>query len=267
MSSELKSEILEHCRSLDIPLVGFASADSWDDAPLQPWPPQDFHPRSIFPETNSVIVIGLPISLPILETTPSIYYHELYGTVNTALDLSTYRLSVYLTERGYPSIYVPRDGYGSISILKDKPTAFFSHRHAAYLAGLGCFGISNMLLTKKYGPRVRFGSIFTSAKLPADKIMKEGLCTECMSCVKKCPTQCLDSRPYPSGLTRKEACAAYNDKLKERFLSPCGVCIKVCPVGDDREVFDRGDASIYDDLPEHQRYRQAWKHVQSYGSR
>ncbi len=211
-------------------------------------------------------MIGLPISLPILDTTPSIYYHELYENVNTALDLTAYRLSLFLTEKGYPSIYVPRDGYGSISILKDKPIAFFSHRHAAYLAGLGSFGISNMLLTKKYGPRVRFGSIFTSARLEPDKPMKENLCIECMRCVRRCPTQSLSGQSYPEGLTKKEGCAAYNERLRERFISPCGICIKVCPVGEDREVFNRTDMSIYDDLSKHESYRQAWKHVQSYGS-
>jgi epoxyqueuosine reductase QueG len=55
-----------------------------------------------------------------------------------------------LNNEGFPSIWIPRDGYGSISILKEKPIAFFSHRHAAFLAGLGNFGINNMLLTEKY---------------------------------------------------------------------------------------------------------------------
>ena len=48
--------------------------------------PEEFYPQSIFPEARSVIVIGLPVHLPVLETTLSIYYHELYKTVNTLLD-------------------------------------------------------------------------------------------------------------------------------------------------------------------------------------
>jgi epoxyqueuosine reductase len=123
-----------------------------------------FRPGAIYPGTNTVIVIGIPVSLPVLETSPSIFYHELYKTINTMLDQSSYRISIMLNRLGYPSIALPRDGYGSISVLKENPVAFFSHRHAAYLAGLGNFGVNNMILTPGYGPRVRFTSIFTDRK-------------------------------------------------------------------------------------------------------
>jgi epoxyqueuosine reductase QueG len=66
-------------------------------------------------------------------------------------------------EKGYGSIYLPRDAYGDINILIDKPFAFFSHKHSAYLAGRGSFGHNNVLLTPEYGPRVRFTPIFTTA--------------------------------------------------------------------------------------------------------
>ena len=54
---------------------------------FDPWVPEEFRPRAIFPETNTVIVLGLPVSLPVLETAPSIHYHELYRTINTLLDM------------------------------------------------------------------------------------------------------------------------------------------------------------------------------------
>ncbi len=267
MSIGLKQDLLDKCIQLDIPLMGVASADRWSRAPFQPWVPEDFHPRSIYPEVNSVVVIGLPISLPILETSPSIYYHEQYTTANNLLDQYAYRLSVMLTERGHPSIYVPRDGYGHISVLKDNPTAFFSHRHAAYLAGLGSFGVSNMLLTKKYGPRVRFTSIFTTAELPADPIMDEVLCTRCMQCVRMCPAKALQEGSYPEVIAKKELCAAHNEELSKRYISPCGFCIKVCPVGEDRALFQRKDVKMYRDAKRYPRYHRAWEHVRSYGGR
>ena len=73
-------------------------------------------------------LVGLPVSLPVLETTPSIWYHELYKTVNILLDQSTYRRANFLTREGHPSVMVPRDGYGSAEVLKENPVAFFSHR-------------------------------------------------------------------------------------------------------------------------------------------
>ncbi len=96
MSLALKQKIITKCAELDIPLVGFAPARRWDEPLFEPWIPEEFRPRSIFPETRTVIVIGLPVSLPILETAPSIYYHELYRTVNTHLDVSGYRISLIL---------------------------------------------------------------------------------------------------------------------------------------------------------------------------
>jgi hypothetical protein len=139
MSMALKEKIIKKCAELDIPLVGFAPAVRWDEPPLKNWVPEQFRPRSIFFKTQTVIVIGLPVSLPVVETAPSIFYHELYRTVNTLLDTNGYRISLLLNAEGFPSVWIPRDGYASISILKDKPVAFFSHRHAACFAGFKKF--------------------------------------------------------------------------------------------------------------------------------
>ena len=137
MDDELKRAVLQRCKSMEIPLVGMANVERWNDPPFLPWIPEEFYPQSIYPDARSVIVIVLPISLPVLETSPSIYYRELYTTVNTLLDQYSYRIANYLIDRGYPSIFLPRDEYGSIKVLLENPIAFFSHRHAAFLAGLG----------------------------------------------------------------------------------------------------------------------------------
>jgi epoxyqueuosine reductase len=261
MTEELKEAVLERCRKMEIPLVGVAAVERWKNPPFRPWMPEEFFPQSIFPEARSVVVIGLPIHLPVLETAPSIYYYELYRTVNTLLDQYTYRLASFLNEQGHPSVFVPRDGYGSIEALRKNPIAFFSHRHAALLAGLGTFGVNNTVLTPEYGPRVRFGSVLTAAVLPPDPLIDRDLCTRCMRCVRMCPAGALDREDYPQGLTDKNACTA----LHERHISPCGICIKVCPVGDDRRHYDREDASIYEQGEQNRRYRQAWDHVRRYG--
>jgi epoxyqueuosine reductase len=268
MSVALKQKIIKKCAELDIPLVGFAPAVRWDDPFFKTRVPEEFRPRAIFLKTRTVIVIGLPVSLPVVETAPSIFYHELYRTVNTLLDTNGYRISLFLNAEGFPSIWIPRDGYGSISILKDKPVAFFSHRHAACLAGLGNFGINNMVLTEKFGPRVRFASIFTAADIPPDPIIEQPLCTQCMQCVKICPVKALDGREYPEGLTDKKMCAIRSEALFKRFISPCGLCIKVCPVGEDRKLYQSEDPEIYNEEDSRfDQYHRAWKHVRSYGGR
>ena len=265
MSTELLQEISRKCREMEIPLMGVADIQRWKEPPFQPWMPEDFYPDSIFPETRSVIVIGLPIILPVLETSPSIWYREMYGTVNSLLDQYTYRLANFLNELGHPSVFVPRDGYLGIKSLLKNPVAFFSHRHAAFLAGLGNFGINNMLLTPEFGPRVRFGSVFTKAQLPSNPLLTEKLCNGCLRCVKMCPAQALGDRDYPEGLTDKNRCLAHSSELNQQGVSPCGICIKVCPIGEDRKLFGREDSSIYtrkEIFPDEHR---AWEHVRRYG--
>jgi epoxyqueuosine reductase len=265
--TDLLQSLKEKCKLLDIPLMGVADVNLWETPPFRPWMPKEFFPQSIFPEAKSVIVIGLPITLPVLETTPSIFYRELYLTVNSLLDQYSYRLANFLNEKGHSSIFVPRDGYAGVEALLKNPVAFFSHRHAAFLAGLGTFGVNNMLLTPQFGPRVRFGSIFTSAELPSASLMGEDLCTRCMRCVRMCPASALSGQNYPDALTEKKSCVAHSAELNRLGISPCGICIKVCPVGEDRKLFGRADMSIYPDGGRYPELHSAWEHVRLYGRR
>jgi len=233
----IKKDLLKKCKSLEIPLLGFAPIERWNNPPdelpnkLSPGIPEEFKPQSIYPETKTVIVIGLPVSLPIVETAPSIYYMELYKTVNSMLDIKACEIANFLNEKGHSSIYVPRDGYGDIKILIEKPFAFFSHKHAAFLAGLGSFGHNNVLLTPEFGPRVRFTSIFTSAKITPDPIKIKDICIHCLLCVKNCPVGAIPKTgKFPPPLDKKR-CAIRSAKLRDEYRSPCGICIKVCPVG------------------------------------
>lgn len=274
-SPKLKKVIADKCQDLGIPILGFAPIERWENPPkelpqtISNWIPREFWPQSIYPEAKTVMVIGLPVQLPIVETAPSIYYHELYKTVNTLLDEKAYEISNFLTEKGYPSIYIPRDGYGDIEVLLKEPLAFFSHKHAAFLAGLGSFGLNNILLTPEFGPRVRFTSIFTTAKIEGDPISGEDLCTRCLSCSINCPVEAIESEysdhnDFPPTID-KIKCATRSKKLRKEYRSPCGICIKVCPVGRDREVFERKKTAMYTYRDGFEKYHDAWEHVQRYG--
>ena len=106
--------------------------------------PKNFGHNLLYPEAKTVIVIGLPVQLPIVETAPSIYYHELYTIVNILLDSKAYEISNYLTDKGYPSIAFQGMVMVISIVLLKNPSAFFSHKHAAYLAGMGSFGENNV---------------------------------------------------------------------------------------------------------------------------
>ena len=164
-------------------------------------------------------------------------------------------------------MFVPRDGYGDISVLLETPVAFFSHKHAAFLAGLGRFGINNTVLTKEFGPRVRFTSVFTTADIPPDPILEEELCIRCMNCVRNCPVGAIEHVDYPKGIIHKNICARYSEQLRSRYISPCGVCIKVCPVGEDRQYYGREDTLLYENVDKYPQYHNAWWHVRQYGGK
>jgi epoxyqueuosine reductase QueG len=284
-TSTIKSELLDKCSNLGIPLVGFAPVERWEHPPeelpqhFSNWIPREFWPQSIYPEAQTVVVIGLPVPLPIVETAPSIYYHELYETVNILLDEKAYEIANFLNLKGYPSISLPRDGYGDIEVLLEKPLSFFSHKHAAYLAGLGSFGLNNVLLTPQWGPRVRFTSIFTTLKLEGTPITGDDLCTRCLSCADNCPVGAIESEYPKKGTSKGEthpitdfppminkiSCATRSRKLRREYRSPCGICIKVCPVGQDRELFNRAKTAMYTQRSDFEEYHQAWDHVRSYG--
>lgn len=233
---ETFNEIKKLARNLGIVDISVASVDLWETDPMvKERVKKGYRPRDIMPAARSVIVIGMPISKAILETAPSLYYLQHYDTVNFALDLAAERIAQELKIEGHEAVYVPRDGYHGMSGLKENPESMFSHKHAAYLAGQGTFGYNNTVLTEKYGPRIRFTSIITSAEMPSSKPMTESLCIDCGKCTKACPVNAVADAVYPAGLTKKPLCVGYTDGLKAKGIPPCGICIKVCPVGADKD--------------------------------
>ena len=118
--------------------------------------------------------------------------------------------------------------------------------------------MNNAIITPEYGPRIRFGSVLTAADLPPDPLREDDLCTRCMKCVEACPAGALDGRDYPEGRTDKAACTENSADLARRRISPCGICIAVCPVGEDRQHYAPAGG-------EEPRYRRAREHVQRYG--
>lgn len=270
-TENLKKQIIEYAKGLGASLVGFAPVERWKEHnEIHP----NYFPDSIWPEVNTVIVLGVPILLPILETTPSINYVEQYDTSNVLLDQIAYRLAVYLNDQGHASIFLPRDGYGNIEILIDKPVAAFSHVYAGKYAGLGRIGYNNTLLTEQYGPRVRYVSIFTKLSLPGDPLIEKELCNGCRVCQKLCPSQAFTTNGTEVvAKMDKVACARYHADLKSESRYPCGICVKVCHVGKDRELYNSTNIKLYleekkviQENPDDPRYR-GWVHCRTHGSK
>ncbi|MHA1974949.1 MAG: reductive dehalogenase [Candidatus Hodarchaeales archaeon] len=115
----------------------------------------------------------------------------------------------------------------------------------AVQAGLGQFGRNGLLITPKYGQRIRICKVFTDFPLKPDKPIDFGVtefCRVCKKCAKYCPSQSIPYDKDPtwetpwntpsnnSGATYKwyvnvETCYEYWVKNS----SDCSNCIRVCP--------------------------------------
>jgi len=241
--ARLKQQIARQAKRLGASVVGFAPASRWVEAGEVP---EGYRPGDIWPRVRTVIAFGVPMLLPVVESTPSINHQELYDTTNRLLDDVGYRLSVYLNDRGHAAICLPRDGYGSLEILLERQVASFSHVFAAKYAGLGTVGLSHNLLVPAYGPRIRLSSVFTSLELEGDPSPAAELCNGCRLCERLCPAEALSALPGAIlGALDKEACTRHHITLRDEKRWPCGVCIKVCPVGADRRLYESVQTKPY----------------------
>jgi epoxyqueuosine reductase len=78
-----------------------------------------------------------------------------------------------------PRIYFPATYSGTYKVFQDRVPGncgIFSMRHAAVRAGLGEFGLNNVVVTPRYGPRVRFNALVTEAELEPTPLPAEQIC-------------------------------------------------------------------------------------------
>ena len=272
----LKEELKTFLRERGADLVGFATPDRWvEDGRVAP----PYRPDRVWPPVRTVIVIGIQMPLPIVETTPSVQHRDLYNTCNRALDDLAFAVSRRLNGLGHAAIPLSRDGYANIHTLIQKPVAAFAHTFAAHYGGVGHKGINNTILTEAFGPRVRFVSVLTAVSLPADPWPSKNFCIRCGACVRLCPVQALQiskkelaDRKIVVAKYNRRACAEWARALTEKGCYPCGICIKVCPAGEDRVLYGRGkslnhyrletEAPLDTDDP----YYRAWAHIRAHGS-
>jgi len=244
--ARLKDSVRREARRLGAELVGFAPVGRW--AEYGEVPP-DYRPQAIWPKTRTVVVVAVPMLLPIIESTPSINYQEMYDTTNRLLDQISFRLAGWLNLHGHPSLCMPRDGYASLEALLLNPFGSFSHTYAAKYAGLGTVGLSHNLLVPDYGPRVRFNSVLTEAAIAGDPMLAGELCNKCRVCERTCPAHALRFRTDSViGDLDKDACTRHHIALRNEGHWPCGICAKVCPTGKDRALY--GKRRIKDYLDE-----------------
>jgi len=203
-------------------LVGVASAGSFKEAP------EGHRPGDVLRGARSVISLALRYSNASLENAPSRQYAIAYKVVNRELDRLAYWVSRMLQDEGFRAVHVPASP--PYDLIRNRGD--LSHKHAASLAGIGVFGKNDLLLAPQFGSRIRLVSVITDATLDPDEPVGLDLCGDCDACLRACPANALQG----GRVVDKKACDAQHVEVGKLLqLSDweqiCGVCIRVCPVG------------------------------------
>ncbi len=115
----------------------------------------------------------------------------------------------HLREAGYQTESLPPTGSGvDDSTLSTR----LPHKTSATRAGLGWIGKTALLVTREYGPAVRFATVLTDAPLSVGTPIERSRCGACDDCVRLCPPQAAgygawatnappSSMPLPAGPT------------------------------------------------------------------
>jgi ferredoxin len=172
-------------------LVGFAPISRFENAPAE------LHPRTIFPQTRTVIAVAFRQLRGALKgaeegTYWQAYNCDSYWCLNEILAPTILRRIVtFLEDEGYTSIPVhnPFHPHSGRKIRDDQPAGpdgFVSLRVIGVAAGLGELGHSKLLLTPQFGPRQRVFAVFTDAELEPTPLFIGSICDNCQSCVREC---------------------------------------------------------------------------------
>ena len=115
------------------------------------------------------------------------------------------------------------------------------HTPLAMLAGLGDIGRNGLLITPKFGPRVRLATILTDLPLVPDSPIEFGVtefCEACGKCAEMCPSQSImhgERTPEPGSKSQIANTLKWPINSETCFLhwlranKDCHICLSVCP--------------------------------------
>ena len=217
------------------PLVGFADAGDPLFGELRTAVrPSHGLPGDLLPGARTVIAYFLPFDPAI----PRSNHRDDYASETWAVAyIETNRLIAGINERicslleheGFRGTRLPAThNFDEEQLMSD-----WSHKHVAYIAGIGSFGRHHMLITNK-GCCGRLGSVVTDAVIaPTPRTDRERCLFKydgsCRKCEKRCPVEALGEDPF-----RRHVCydrLLENARLYERhgLADVCGKCAAIVP--------------------------------------
>ena len=174
------------------PLVGFADANSEEIKHIREYTYEDhLMPSDILENPTVIIAYFIPFTKDIADSNvKGEFASERWTVAYQETNEMFNKLNEYIIEKienmGYKAEVCKEAGNFKREVLKSK----WSHRHLAKLAGLGTFGINNMLITDE-GCCGRYFTIVSNLSVEVDKPLEEEICLykrnkTCGLCVKHC---------------------------------------------------------------------------------
>jgi epoxyqueuosine reductase QueG len=199
-------------------------------------------PHDWLPTARSVVSLFLPYTDQVkrgngqnLKAVSQEWLHGRYEGQQFILGLTAF-LTAKLEEQGFRSLGPCLDkrmvshqvGAGQDGTNQDFWSTW-SERHVAYAAGLGTFGLSKNLITRR-GTAGRFTSLITELDLPVTErayIEVYEYCNRCGRCVSNCPVGAIDKKTGKDHVI----CSAYLDQVYEVYKPryACGKCQVLVP--------------------------------------
>ncbi|KAJ6252901.1 iron-sulfur cluster-binding protein-related [Anaeramoeba flamelloides] len=159
-------------------------------------------PNDIVPHAKSVISFFLPFSKKVNKSNkadkilPSELWLKMYTETNHLREIIGIRVAQILEAHNYRSSTITRKQTFDESTL----TSQWSHKHVAYIAGLGTFGKNHQIITKS-GCVGRLQSVITTLELKPTKRPDHEYCLaksgrECTACIRACPNSLLNTSEF-----------------------------------------------------------------------
>lgn len=212
------------------PLVGCATADDPVFRNMRNYThPGHLYPQDLLPGARSVVAFFLPFTGELVAANrqgkvASREWAVAYVETNRLIADICLAVRDKLAQSGVKAAWVEPTYNFNREILM----AAWSHRHAAYAAGLGTFGLNNLLITE-YGCAGRVGSLVVDAAMEPTPAIKGERCLykkgeQCLDCVDLCPMKALKVE----GIDRRR-CFKWLLKMDEHFsdlplTDVCGKC-------------------------------------------
>jgi epoxyqueuosine reductase len=213
------------------PLIAAASASDPLFAELRRVvDPAHAMPGDILPGAKAVIVFFLPFQRWLGKENDQAGFNaarswaESYVATNELIRAINEHLKRRLEETGYRTAITP----ATHNFDEQKLVSRWSHKHLAYIAGLGTFGCHHLLITAS-GCCGRLGSIITSMPVPPTPRSDNEWClekagNECFACVSKCIYEALFETSY-NRLRCYEQCLLNDKSFGDLpLVDVCGKC-------------------------------------------